>query len=325
MYRCPRCNSELPEYARFCNKCGFNQTNARMMAIAQAQSAPPPPSGVQPVRTNTPPKDAGTPVPSAPSHPKTPAPPPAPDAAPAKGLSLTKRYIADQETRHQPTPQTQAKATPLPSTPGAPVLPTKPQEERKQRQPEQVIRTSTPPPVADLPTAHFPIAAGSPPQSQAAQAKKPQQEELSTAHFPLASGAQPDARRSQLWDENDMLLDDDSMSSLNEEAERWRNSWRARQRAEAGPAIDVSRGQASVPEPLMAMQHSLARIRAVILTRNEEEDKQETGIGFWIIVGILICLILALTAYIISTYLPGAQPSSQMAPLHIALFSLLLE
>jgi hypothetical protein len=324
MFRCPRCNSELPEHARFCNKCGFNQTNARMMAMAQAQPAPPPPGAVQPVRTSTPPRDAGTPATPAPAIPKTPAPPPAPDAAPPKGLSLTRRYIADQETRHQPAQQ--VNAAPLPSTPGAPVLPAKPKEERKQRQFEQVVRTSTPPPVADLPTAHFPIAAGSPPpRPQPVQAKGPQQENFPTAHFPLAAGAQPAARREQLWDESDALLDDDNFSSLSEEAERWRESWRDRQRAEAGPAIDVSRGQASVPEPLMAMQQSLARIRAVILTSREEENKQETGIGFWIIVGVLICLILALAAYIISTYLPGAQPSSQVAPLHLALFSLLLE
>lgn len=324
MLRCPRCNSELPEYARFCNKCGFNQTNARMMAMAQAEPAPPPPNAVQPVRTSTPPRDAGAPATPAPEAPKTPVPFKAPDPAPAKGLSLTKRYIADQETRHQPTPQ--ASAAPLPGTPGAAALPAKPQQERKPRQPEQVIRTSTPPPVADLPTAHFPIATeSSPPQTQAAQTRGSQQEELPTAHFPLAAGAQPPARRAQLWDESDVLLDDESFSSMSEEAERWRESWRDRQRAEAGPAIDVSRGQASVPEPLMAMQQSLARIRAVILTSREEEDRQETGPGFWIIVGVLICLILALAAYIISTYLPGAQPSAQIAPLHLALFSLLVE
>src|SRR6266568_851015 len=37
MVRCPRCKSELPAEARFCNKCGFNQTNARL-AAAQAQA-----------------------------------------------------------------------------------------------------------------------------------------------------------------------------------------------------------------------------------------------------------------------------------------------
>jgi hypothetical protein len=128
-----------------------------------------------------------------------------------------------------------------------------------------------------------------------------------------------------LWDERDMLLDDDNYSLLNKEAERWRNSWRDRQRAEAGPAIDVSRGQASVPEPLMAMQQSLARIRAVILSRHEEEDKQSTGIGSRVILGLLIVLILALIAYIISTYLHGPQSSIQVAPLHTALLANFLE
>jgi hypothetical protein len=378
MFRCPRCNSELPETARFCNKCGFNQTNARMMAMASAQQgespagphnamqpapqqpAPPgsraqqapgganyagpsgtPPGAVQPIRTNTPPKskDSGGPITPAPAAPRT-APPPAQsvagnEAAPAKGLSLTKRYISEQETRHQPVHQAPVKAAPLPNTPGVPGLPPKPQAEQKQqRQPEQVIRTSTPPPAVDLPTAHFPITAGSPPPparpaagpQPSQSARGPKQADLPTGRFPLtAAGPPPSAKESRLWDENDTLLDDESFSQTSEEAERWRNNWRDRQRAEAGPAIDVSRGQASVPEPLMAMQHSLARMRAVLLTRNEEEDREGMNLGFWVIVGLLICLILGVSAYIISTYISGAQPSSQISPLNVTLLSMFLE
>ncbi len=39
MYRCPRCNVELSLDARFCPRCGFNQTNARMQKVASQQAA----------------------------------------------------------------------------------------------------------------------------------------------------------------------------------------------------------------------------------------------------------------------------------------------
>src|SRR6266496_4063081 len=32
MYRCPKCNSELPAGAHFCARCGFNQINANLQA-----------------------------------------------------------------------------------------------------------------------------------------------------------------------------------------------------------------------------------------------------------------------------------------------------
>ena len=37
MLRCPKCESELPEGAKFCNKCGFSQTNPLLMAIPRVQ------------------------------------------------------------------------------------------------------------------------------------------------------------------------------------------------------------------------------------------------------------------------------------------------
>ena len=61
-------------------------------------------------------------------------------------------------------------------------------------------------------------------------------------------------------------------------AERWRTSWRNKQRSEAGPATEVSRGQSSVPEPLMAMQHSLARIRAI----GKPQQKEKHISVFWL-------------------------------------------
>src|SRR5450631_4451088 len=178
MYRCPRCNIELSPDARFCPRCGFNQTNARMQKVAPQQAGPPaspsiqgiqqpisptlaenrqqqenkdavPPSSIHPVKTNTPPKPgkiapATPPLPSwqvasqpgqssaIPAHltgltpeeqakqatlstgqnyPQTGERPkdakledkqPSADEGKAQGLSLTKRYVSEQETRHQP-------------------------------------------------------------------------------------------------------------------------------------------------------------------------------------------------------------------------------
>jgi hypothetical protein len=43
MYYCPKCHADLPADARFCNNCGFNQTNARMAALSATQRPAQPP------------------------------------------------------------------------------------------------------------------------------------------------------------------------------------------------------------------------------------------------------------------------------------------
>ncbi|MEO8970947.1 MAG: hypothetical protein ABI406_05010 [Ktedonobacteraceae bacterium] len=81
-------------------------------------------------------------------------------------------------------------------------------------------------------------------------------------------------------------------------AEHWRTSWRNRQRSEAGPATDVSRGQSAVPEPLMAMQHSLARIRAIM----KPQQKKKPISVFWVSIILITCLIIGLATFILSTF-----------------------
>ena len=111
------------------------------------------------------------------------------------------------------------------------------------------------------------------------------------------------------------------LESTSRAAEHWRQSWRDRQRAEAGPAENVSRGQAAVPMPLMAMQHSLARMRAIIIA-NKEEEGSNSNTGFWITILLMICLIGGLGAYIIYSFVPGSpfgsirnvQPSGAVQP-----------
>lgn len=81
-------------------------------------------------------------------------------------------------------------------------------------------------------------------------------------------------------------------------AERWRTSWRNKQRSEAGPATEVSRGQSSVPEPLMAMQYSLARIRAIV---KPQQRKKHVSV-FWVSMALMACLIIGLGTFILLTY-----------------------
>jgi hypothetical protein len=93
----------------------------------------------------------------------------------------------------------------------------------------------------------------------------------------------------------------ESIVATSKAAQRWRESWRSRQRAEAGPATGVSRGQAAVPEPLLVMQQSIARMRAIILPKPNKQRKS-ASIGFWAAVFLMGCIILGLGAYILSTY-----------------------
>lgn len=111
------------------------------------------------------------------------------------------------------------------------------------------------------------------------------------------------------------------MAATSKAAEHWRRSWRERQYAEAGPAQDVSKGHASVPSPLMTMQQSFARMRAIINV-NKQQESRSSSFGFWGTLFLMLCLIGGLSAYIISTYLPNApfgaahvaQPGSAQEP-----------
>jgi len=95
---------------------------------------------------------------------------------------------------------------------------------------------------------------------------------------------------------------DEGFIATSRAAQRWRTSWRNRQRSEAGPAMIVSRGQSSVPQPLLAMQDSLMRIRAIIAPK---QDIQKASPAFWITVFLMTCLIVGLGAYIAFSYLPA--------------------
>jgi hypothetical protein len=104
----------------------------------------------------------------------------------------------------------------------------------------------------------------------------------------------------------------ESLIATSKAAEHWRESWRERQHDEAGPAIGITRGQAQVPEPLMSMQHSIARMRAIVVPKNPENQHSKNFV-FWFALVLLICIIGGLSAYVISTYVPSTQLAGQVS------------
>ncbi|HEV2579757.1 MAG TPA: hypothetical protein VGT44_02800 [Ktedonobacteraceae bacterium] len=171
------------------------------------------------------------------------------------------------------------------------------------RQPDQ-LKTSHP--ASETPTRLLP---GDLPDT-------PSPESLPTLH--LANGSQSPMQNGS---HHEMpIFSPESLNYTSKAAEHWRSSWQDRQYAEAGPAEDVSKGQASVPSPLNAMQHSFVRMRAVIL--KQKEDKRKVSFGFWITLLIMLCLIGGMGAYIIYSYLPNssfnaahiAQPAAGQSP-----------
>lgn len=104
------------------------------------------------------------------------------------------------------------------------------------------------------------------------------------------------------------LFSPESLAYTSQAAEHWRKSWRDRQYAEAGPAEGVSKGQASVPAPLLTMQNSFVRMRAVV--QKQTQDKRKMTFGFWMTIFIMVCLILGMGAYIAYSYLPDITGSN---------------
>jgi hypothetical protein len=116
-----------------------------------------------------------------------------------------------------------------------------------------------------------------------------------------------DNRKNVMTDSPKMdLLRPASFIATSKAAERWRKSWRDRQYAEVGPAENPSRGQASVAMPLMTMQHSFARMRAMESHDAKQQGKSLVSFGTWITIFLMICLIIGLGTYIFVSYLPNS-------------------
>ncbi len=311
MNRCPRCNIELRAEARFCNRCGFDLTNARLMSIPNPPSSMP--RTVQPSTKHTPQRPA--------THnfgQTTPPAPPSNELIHPLAQPVIKLTTQPDKHKQAGTEKPRPSSTTTPS-PGLirPLGMQPPQaqqfikpasippelfqvaEQQRQQQPahslqepqpqrgqvgrsEGAARSSTMPPMADLPTGHLAIG--------------PVKGQPGLTNAPTTAGRSPE-----------------SFAATSKAAERWRESWRDRQRAEAGPATNVSRGHASVPEPLLAMQHSFTRMRAIILP-NRHHQSRNTDFSPWITIFLLVCLIGGLGVYITSIYLPNSRIAAQIAP-----------
>lgn len=318
MFPCPRCQHELPANARFCNYCGFNQTNARLESMRAAQQVLNTPQ-VTPSVPSTPPvpgdnKAAGsmrsikvepkqnplmasgreqiqmtsTPPPRQPIQPikptSTPFIPETPQ--PSNGNALIGHYASEQVARHRSVQL----GTGVPQTPRVPGMPVQG------------------PPASMIPgTPHTSQPSGASAMRQIPQAQavaSPYRSYELPLGLPDTVSLSDDSPYASYAPYSDM--DNKSLSSTNKAAEQWHKSWRDRQHDEAGPAVNVSRGQASVAEPLLAMQHSILRMRAIVLPKNRENK-----FGFWMIVVMMVCLFVGLISYIASTYLPGTRLASQ--------------
>jgi hypothetical protein len=156
------------------------------------------------------------------------------------------------------------------------------------------------------------------PPPQPPQTPLPSLHEMPTNYLQLqngnGNGANSTANRQEL-----PLFSPESFAYTSKAAQHWRNSWRDLQNAEAGPAEDVSKGQAEVPAPLANRKDSFLRLRAIRSKQNQ--DVGERNFGFWVTLFLMICLIGGLAAYIVYSYLPNTsgavsitQPAGSQQP-----------
>lgn len=239
MYYCPGCKAELPAGTHFCNRCGFDQTNARIMSGVSDRAE----HLLMQVLSQTQP-GAETPeryVQQASRLSILGVSQPEPERQTLMQSYVTAEYMKQAAPENDPVLTLQAQATaPLPTTVGMP----------EQRSPRNTTAWGV-----RMPNVYSSVPAS------------------------------------------------ESIIATSKAAEHWRESWRNRQRAEAGPAASVSRGQASVLEPLLLLQDTILHMRAIIVPEEGEKQRRGADLSFWILIVIMICLIGALGAYILSTYL----------------------
>ncbi len=121
-----------------------------------------------------------------------------------------------------------------------------------------------------------------------------------------SNGANSTAMRQEL-----PLFSPESFAYTSKAAQHWRKSWRDLQNAEAGPAQDVSKGQAEVPAPLASRKDSFIRMRAIRSRQNQEGS--ERNFGFWVTLFLMICLTGGLLAYIVYSYLPNTSTAARLS------------
>ncbi len=352
MNRCQKCKTELVAEARFCNICGApqNPENAQSVPPTPPETSPDPARTIQPSSKRTySPQVSG----DNPNHPakivRPPVLPKRPNASkvvsPVEKTSDTSDQPQDKPVEKIPHAQPLAKPSAPTRTPGIirsieSTIPTRPAASSAPTTVRQTPATPThlpPSPPASTQPPQRPGPAYAPTDVQTQLSELPTQQirsdtrerrqqpavvrssttptppdldKLPTSKLSLANGQSGPVNEQTI-----PLLSPESFAATSKAAEHWRNSWRDRQYAEAGPAENVSRGHAAVPMPLMAMQHSFARMRAIARTNKQQQDGHSTNFRFWITLFLMICIIAGLGAYIISTYLPNSPfGAAQIVP-----------
>ena len=285
MYYCPRCRATISADAQVCGRCGLTRFDAqRISALPIVPVAPvaPPPYVERPPLPH--PITGTSQLP-----PNTPEIVQAIPPVPTRSLQPhSKRVPARPNSGPFPVPSAQPRVqTPLP----------KPSQ--------QFMRPpSLPGIIAPLPAQQQPQPLMSPSQSQILAFV-----DTPTSQLPIevVKGRPPLLEPNEQFTEDDEGAESYIATSL--AAEHWRTSWRNRQRSEAGPASMVSRGQSLVPEPLMAMQNSLVRMRAILLPKKARFDAR-----FWILLLLMLTLLGGLIAFIGATFQTKADTASQSIP-----------
>jgi len=288
MNRCRQCKTELTEQAHFCNMCGLPQNTTPARA----------PGLIRPV---TPKSSTRTVIPSR------------PDSARPTISKQQSKQISPAPAYPIPVPPTKVSASTKQQTQQRSSSSFTQSGVRSQAQQQMALLATQQNQVYSQPKVNG-KRAQSLPQEQNAQVQKtpvaPSSQESSKydlEEMPTSGLSSVYANgRNGVTDTPTMdLLSPASFIATSKAAEHWRKSWRDRQYAEAGPAENVSRGQASVPMPLTTMEQSFARMHA-IQRNDKKQGKHSVNFSIWITIFLMICLIIGLGAYILVSYLPNS-------------------
>ena len=332
MERCQQCNTELRAKARFCPECGFSPVDIGASPSLSSSDAPESLPQSHPASEPASPSETPQPtiVPEAPqltTLPETPQPsaecaisePPSPSETPETTImercqqcntELRAKARFCPECGFSPVDIGASPSLSLPDAPESLPQSTPASEPASPSEtPQPTIVPETPKPLLVPATSESTIATPAQ-QSTVAPVQLTRDHAASTGNLdPLPTDYIPlEDIKSQLnlnGTHTSLGSSPESFAASSRMAERWRSSWRDRQRAEAGSAEGVSRGQASVAMPLMATQNSLSRRRATV-SNNQKRSGRNTELGFWITVFLVVCLVGGLGVHIISTSLPNS-------------------
>jgi hypothetical protein len=320
-HRCYECDTELPLEASFCNVCGSDQRS-------KVSSKADPPSEMQVTIASVEPdkilSGSSRPqkllLPTRRIHPGIKAPKTSiqPDESRSVSSSTltssTKaENISNIATQHLEEPSSPTRTTGLsrPISSKSPmrlVIPSRPDLQGTSISTQQLNQTPETPGYSlhELPVKISPPSRPQTQQGASSSDTLPGTQDIESLPTSHLSTDYTNGKNSLADTPTMNLLSPESFVATRKAAEHWRKSWLDRQYAEAGPAVNVSRGQASVQMPLLSKQQSFAHMRAVASNNQEQQYKSALNFRTWCILFLMICLIVGLGAYIIWSYLPNS-------------------